>query len=160
MKMDPNKRDMTKYCDFHRDHGHRTDDCIQLKKEIEFLIRCGHLRRYVAPEDWNRAPPPPPRQPTPAQYQQPPGEINVISRGLADGGESISAKKAYLRIFRPGETLEVQAVSKLPRLDILGPLPIGKGQCKFAIVGVDYFTKWAEAEPLGTITEQKVHNFV
>ena len=37
-------------------------------------------------------------------------------------------------------------------LDILGPLPIGKGQCKFIIVAVDYFTKWAEAESLATIT--------
>ena len=38
-------------------------------------------------------------------------------------------------------------------LDILGPLPIGRGQCKFIIVAVDYFTKWVEAEPLATITE-------
>ena len=38
-------------------------------------------------------------------------------------------------------------------LDILGPLPIGRGQCKFIIVAVDYFTKWAEVEPLATITE-------
>ena len=45
-------------------------------------------------------------------------------------------------------------------LDILGPLPIGKGQCKFIIVAVDYFTKWAEAKPLATITEQKICNFV
>ena len=45
-------------------------------------------------------------------------------------------------------------------LDILGPLPMGKGQCKFIIVVVDYFTKWAEAEPLATITEQKIRNFV
>ena len=45
-------------------------------------------------------------------------------------------------------------------LDILGPLPIGRGQCKFIIVVVDYFTKWAEAEPLATITEQMVRNFV
>ena len=37
---------------------------------------------------------------------------------------------------------------------------MGRGQCKFVIVGVDYFTKWAEAEPLATITEQKVRNFV
>ena len=44
--------------------------------------------------------------------------------------------------------------------DILGPLPVGKGQCKFIIVAVDYFTKWAEAEPLATITEQKICNFV
>ena len=45
-------------------------------------------------------------------------------------------------------------------LDILGPLPLGKGQCKFIIVAVDYFTKWAEAEPLATITEQKIRNFM
>ena len=45
-------------------------------------------------------------------------------------------------------------------LDILGPLPLGKGQCKFIIVAVDYFTKWAKAEPLATITEQKIRNFV
>ena len=45
-------------------------------------------------------------------------------------------------------------------LNILGPLPIRKGQCKFIIVVVDYFTEWAEAEPLATITEQKICNFV
>ena len=45
-------------------------------------------------------------------------------------------------------------------LDILGPLPIGKGQCKFIIVAVDYFTKWVQAEPLATITEEKIRNFV
>ena len=44
--------------------------------------------------------------------------------------------------------------------DILGPLPIGKGQCKFIIIAMDYFTKWAEAEPLATITEQKIRNFL
>ena len=26
-------------------------------------------------------------------------------------------------------------------LDLLGPLPVGKGQCRFIVVGVDYFTK-------------------
>ena len=108
---------MTKYCDFHRDHGHRTDDCTQLKKEIKFLIRHGHLRRYVALEDRNRAPPPPPRQLASAQHQQPLGEIGVISEGFAGGGEFSSARKAHLHSFRSGETLEVQAVSKLPRLD-------------------------------------------
>ena len=45
-------------------------------------------------------------------------------------------------------------------LDILGPLPLGKDQCKFVIVVVDYFTKWAEDEPLAIITEQKIRNFV
>ena len=45
-------------------------------------------------------------------------------------------------------------------MDILGPLPIGTGQWKFIIVAVDYFTKWAEAEPLATIIEQKIHKFI
>ena len=39
-------------------------------------------------------------------------------------------------------------------------MPIGKGQYKFVIIAVDYFTKWAESEPLATITEQKIRNFV
>ena len=42
----------------------------------------------------------------------------------------------------------------------MGPLPIGRGQCKFIIVAVDYFTKRVEAEPLTAITEQKVRNFI
>ena len=119
MRTNPTKRDITKYCEFHRDHRHWIDDCIQLKKEIAFLIRHGHLRRYVAPEDHNQAPPPPPRQPALAQHQQPLREINVISEGLAGGGESSSARKAHLLSIRSGETLKVQAMSKLPRLDTI-----------------------------------------
>ena len=50
MKSDPATRDNTRYCEFHRDYGHRTDDCIQLMKEIEYLIQRGYLRRFIAPE--------------------------------------------------------------------------------------------------------------
>ncbi|XP_077219670.1 uncharacterized protein LOC143853841 [Tasmannia lanceolata] len=42
-----NKRDKSKYCKFHRDHGHDTDECWQLKEEIELLINRGYLKRYV-----------------------------------------------------------------------------------------------------------------
>ena len=41
----------------------------------------------------------------------------MISGGFAGGGESSSAIKAHLRSIRSGEVIEVQAVSKLPRLD-------------------------------------------
>ena len=117
MKSDPARRDETKYCEFHKDHGHRTDDCIQLKREIEYLIRRGHLSRYVASEGRERVQPPPPRHPTPVQHQPPLREIHVISEGFVGGGESNSARKAHLRSIRSGETIEVQTVSKLPRLD-------------------------------------------
>ena len=45
-------------------------------------------------------------------------------------------------------------------LDILGPFPIGKRQIKFLVVGIDYFTKWVEVEPLAKNTKQNVRSFV
>jgi len=45
-------------------------------------------------------------------------------------------------------------------MDIVGPFAPGKGQCKFLLVGTDYFTKWIEAEPLIAITTHNVQNFV
>ena len=41
----------------------------------------------------------------------------MISGGFAGGGKSSSARKAHLRSIRSGVIAEVQAVSKLPRLD-------------------------------------------
>ena len=41
----------------------------------------------------------------------------MISGGFAGGGESSSARKAHLRSIRSRETLKIQVVSKLPRLD-------------------------------------------
>ena len=41
----------------------------------------------------------------------------MISKGFAGGGESNSARKAHLRSIRSRETMEVQVVSNLPRLD-------------------------------------------
>ena len=118
MRSNPVKRSNTKYCEFHKDHGHRTDDYIQPRKEIEYLIRRGYLRRFVASEGQGQVqPPPPPRQPTSAQHQQPLGEIHMISRGFVVGGESSSARKAHLQSIRSWETFEIQFVSKLPRLD-------------------------------------------
>ena len=34
IRSNPAKRDNTRYCEFHRDYGHRTNDFIQLRKEI------------------------------------------------------------------------------------------------------------------------------
>nr|KYP71446.1 Pol polyprotein [Cajanus cajan] len=45
-------------------------------------------------------------------------------------------------------------------MDILGPFPLAKGQCKFLLVAIDYFTKWIEAEPLAIITAGMVQKFL
>ena len=45
-------------------------------------------------------------------------------------------------------------------IDLIGSLPTGKGGVKYAMVAVDYFTKWVEAEPLASITTKKVLDFV
>ena len=53
MKGDPNKRNKNKYCHFHRDHGHNTDECYDLKQQIENLIRQGKLRHFVGRDHKN-----------------------------------------------------------------------------------------------------------
>ncbi|GJX08446.1 hypothetical protein Tco_0196378 [Tanacetum coccineum] len=39
----PHRRDQTRYCEFYGDHGHDTNSCVGLRKEIEACIRNGHL---------------------------------------------------------------------------------------------------------------------
>ena len=47
MKGDPNKRNRNKYCCFHKDHGHDTNECFDLKQQIENLIRQEKLRNFL-----------------------------------------------------------------------------------------------------------------
>ena len=50
LKGDSSKRTRDKYCSFHRDHGHDTANCYDLKQQIEALIRQGKLQRFVNKE--------------------------------------------------------------------------------------------------------------
>jgi transposase InsO family protein len=44
-------------------------------------------------------------------------------------------------------------------MDLVGPLPTAQGNCKFATVAVDYFTKWVEAKALANITTPTIQKF-
>jgi transposase InsO family protein len=44
-------------------------------------------------------------------------------------------------------------------MDIVGPLPTAQGNFKFAVVAVEYFTKWIEARSVATITSATIRKF-
>ena len=54
MHSSPNDRDKNKYYWFHKDHGHYTEDCQDLKEQIEELIQKGKLKKYVKKGEPNR----------------------------------------------------------------------------------------------------------
>ncbi|GJU35550.1 reverse transcriptase domain-containing protein [Tanacetum coccineum] len=41
------KRSSKKFCDFHNDKGHNTNECIQLKNQIEEFVRAGKLLHLI-----------------------------------------------------------------------------------------------------------------
>ncbi|GJZ08897.1 hypothetical protein Tco_0543180 [Tanacetum coccineum] len=41
------KRDPNKYCEFHADTGHRTDECMQLRKQIDEMIKASKLSQFI-----------------------------------------------------------------------------------------------------------------
>ncbi|KAL8093495.1 hypothetical protein AgCh_035391 [Apium graveolens] len=47
MKVPNHKKNPDKYCDYHRDKGHNTDECYHLKKLIERMIKDGELNQFV-----------------------------------------------------------------------------------------------------------------
>jgi hypothetical protein len=44
-------------------------------------------------------------------------------------------------------------------MDLVGPLPMAQGNCRFVAVAVDYFTKWVEAKPLANIKAPTIQKF-
>ena len=50
----PNVCDKKKYCRFHKNHGHNTEDCRDLKEQVEELIRKGRLQKYVKKNEYNK----------------------------------------------------------------------------------------------------------
>ncbi|XP_071913979.1 uncharacterized protein [Coffea arabica] len=104
---DKSRRDQGLYCAYHRDVGHDTEYCRHLKKDIEKLIKRGHLEQFIRDErtDQQRGRPKPerpsyyrdrpqgPRGRTPEQEAQNlAGVINTIAGGPI-GGDSHTARR-------------------------------------------------------------------
>ncbi|RRT54068.1 hypothetical protein B296_00034217 [Ensete ventricosum] len=89
-------RDKRRYCRFHREYDHDTEECHDLQYQIKDLIRREHLRRYV--RDQSSLPDcRPPRDSSPRPKGPVEKQIDVIFRGPASGGDSSSTCKAYAR---------------------------------------------------------------
>ncbi|CAL2276709.1 unnamed protein product [Prunus armeniaca] len=68
-KRKPNRqdnRDTGKFCRYHQQNSHDTEDCISMRKIVELLVREGKLDQYIAR---------PQQAPAPNANQQ----INMIS---------------------------------------------------------------------------------
>ncbi|GKV42478.1 hypothetical protein SLEP1_g49874 [Rubroshorea leprosula] len=124
---DSSRANRSKYCDYHRVYGHNTEDCQNLKDELEFLAHNGKLEGYQLgsnPNSYQTGPYSfePNRayrgrpfnrrgqgQKAPTQNQKdnrgvgyggippPSGTINMISGGIHAGGQSAPARKVYAR---------------------------------------------------------------
>ena len=95
MKGDPNKRNRNKYCRFHRDYGHDTDECFDLKQQIENLIRQGKLRNFLGRDRKDEK-----LKGKIKESSRPPlGGIKVIIGGSSTG-QSSKSKKAYLKVMQ------------------------------------------------------------
>ncbi|XP_030973259.1 uncharacterized protein LOC115993118 [Quercus lobata] len=100
----PGLRDKRKYCRFHKDHGHYTEDCRDLKEQIEELIRNGKLQQYVKRGDFGRygqkSQPVSARRDEDRPQPRPQnalGEIKTIAGGPTAGGSFKSLRKSYQR---------------------------------------------------------------
>ena len=100
LKGDPNRRSKDKYYRFHRDHGHDTTDCYDLKQQIEALIKQGKLQRFIRKERMDQ----PPQEQNPRRDNERPrppiGDIRMIVGGTAVTRSSKKARKTYLRMVQ------------------------------------------------------------
>ncbi|XP_056694810.1 uncharacterized protein [Spinacia oleracea] len=96
-------KDMSKWCDFHRDNGHTTEECISLKKEVAYLLKRGHLKELLSDKGKETFTKENTTQPSPATSSDRPDPpafnkvVNVISGGSDICGLTSSAAKKINR---------------------------------------------------------------
>ncbi|XP_020409527.1 uncharacterized protein LOC109946393 [Prunus persica] len=82
MKGDPSNRDTNKYCAFHGEHGHYTNNCNAWKRHLEELVREGHCTEFVAKKAIQQI------EDRDAAAKEPPQKVIRINIILADSQES------------------------------------------------------------------------
>ena len=109
MKGDPNKRNRNKYYRFHRDYRYDTDECFDLKQQIENLIRQGKLRNFLRRDHKDEK-----LKGKLEESSRPSlGEIRVII-GRTSTGQSSKSRKTYLKLVQ-----NVQLSGRSPRTTVV-----------------------------------------
>ncbi|XXG54223.1 hypothetical protein AAC387_Pa03g2164 [Persea americana] len=114
MATDPSSRDQSRFCAYHKQNGHRTDECKSYKFHLENLVKEGHLREYIKQE--GRGDDRPPRRDADNQDSEPEGVIHVIhlaappknsSHARAEARRASHQKQVQRALVDPGSSSEV-----------------------------------------------------
>ncbi|KAF2546686.1 hypothetical protein F2Q70_00022095 [Brassica cretica] len=117
------------WCDFHRDHGHKTEDYVALRIEVNELLQKGHLREFLSEKSKNHLNKEVPVKSAGAIPASPPRQdrvINVISGGSEISGVShVAAKKSTCNAKHGLETTKPKRLLLAPATSSSRLLTVG-----------------------------------
>ncbi|XP_073298517.1 uncharacterized protein [Primulina huaijiensis] len=128
MKENPKRQRSDKYCRFHKDKGHSTEDCFSLRAEIEKLIKRGYLGDYVdsfrsqqrsnkrpddnRPSEQQRERVEKGKKPEQREENMPTGGIISVITGGPACGDSNNARKNLARAARRDQNFSCLTVTQ------------------------------------------------
>ncbi|KAK0584696.1 hypothetical protein LWI29_017299 [Acer saccharum] len=122
------RRDTTKYGRFHKDHGHETSKCFQLRDHIESLIRDGHLKdfalkgdKHVGRQDNRQGNGQERNSP---RRNSPNATINTIFGGPHTGRSNRERMSEVREVMYESRSMEINSVQRNPKKGREGHDPI------------------------------------
>jgi len=89
-------KETSAWCEFHKTHGHDTEDCFPLIGQLANLARRGLVDKYIKNDDTKMKPAGQFSKEVAGPHEIPVlGDFNTIAGGFAGGGPTKSARKRY-----------------------------------------------------------------